>query len=116
MIESDGFSLEDLIKDLEHIEVSNEMQRKALKAGAEILKNATEEAAPKGSGRLGKGIKYNIKKIDGDICAVIRTNSFYDIFTNFGTSFASHDVGWWDRTIEDNEDKATKAISEVLFK
>lgn len=116
-ISFEGLTFNDLMEEIEDMEISEQKQKAALKRGAEIIRVKAEREAPKGNTeKLRKGIKAKVKKIDGDMSAIISTSSFYDFFTEFGTSKDRSNIGWWTRAINDKEEEAMKAMSEVIFK
>lgn len=112
----EGFGFEDLIKEFEDMEISEEKQKKALsKAGEVILKNAIENV-PELTGYTKKSIKKVIKKIDGDIACEIKVNSWDAIFAEYGTSKDRSHVGWFSRSVEDSEEDVIKEITKEVFK
>lgn len=114
-ISFEGDTFEDLIKEFEEMEISEEKQKKALKVGGAIIYKNVVDNAPYLKGFTKKSIKNKIKKIDGDIACVISVNSWDAIFTEFGTSKSRKHIGWFTRAVEDVEEEAVKKIAEVVL-
>lgn len=109
--------LDDLFEMFDDMEISESKQRKALNIGGDIIKESMEDNAPEGeTGKLKNTIKKTIKNKNGDLSCIIKSTRFYDVFTEYGTSVAKHDVGWVERAVKDVENEAVKAIKDVILK
>lgn len=115
---ADGVTMEgfdELFDMFEDMEISEQKERKALKAGGEVLFKSVQDNAPTDRGKLKKSIKKSIKRYDGDLSCEIKVNSFYGSFTEFGTSQDKSHIGWFEKAIKDAEDEAIERVKEVIF-
>ncbi|MGG5463488.1 HK97-gp10 family putative phage morphogenesis protein [Clostridium sp. B9] len=114
-LEIEGFEeFEKLIN--EDMVLDESTKRRALRRGIKLIGKSIENNSPIGpSGRLSK-IKIRMKNTGLATEATASSSAFYDLFQNFGTSEQKAHVGYFDRAVEDSEDKAIEAVSEEIFK
>lgn len=111
-IEVDGLEeYEELLKNMELNYIS---KRKCVKAGIEVIAKGLEEDTPVRSGRLAK-IKTTVREKDFSTEGIARSKEFYDIFQNFGTSEQKSHVGYFDRSVEKNSNKAVAEVAKNIF-
>ncbi|WP_436514093.1 HK97-gp10 family putative phage morphogenesis protein [Clostridium thermobutyricum] len=118
LIYMDGIVLEGL-DDME--ELFNDMilsssdKRKAIKTGIKIIAEGLEEDTPRGpSGELSE-IKVTVREKDLATEGLARSKAFYDVFQNFGTSEQKAHVGYFERSVNSNSNKALSEMAEVIF-
>lgn len=103
--------MNELMKSLQDLEISEQKQRKVLKSCADVLTEALEEATPKKSGRTKKSIKASIKTKDGEVVATVKGN-YVAMLLDAGTSKNRKYVNYWSRTTEEKE----KEIADIIRK
>lgn len=104
--------MEDLFKDMVFSSLD---KRKAIKAGINVIAEGLEKDTPKGpTGKLAE-IKVTVREKDLATEGIARSKSFYDIFQNFGTSEQKANVGYFERSVNQNEDKALSNVADIIF-
>ncbi|MGL4569637.1 MAG: HK97-gp10 family putative phage morphogenesis protein [Clostridium sp.] len=112
-IELEGFEeFENLLGDMS---LSFSDKRRAVKKGITLIGEELEKDTPVGeSGKLSK-IKISVKEIELATEGTARSNAFYDVFQNFGTSEQKAHVGYFDRSVEKNTSAAVSEVAKIIF-
>lgn len=112
-IEIKGF--DDIFKNLDDMNISDTKKRKALKIGAEIVRNEVIKNTPVNTGRMKKRWKSSIRRIDGDLGFEVKGDTLEDIYNEFGSSKNKKHIGFFSNSVDKVSDKAVKTIiDEVL--
>lgn len=116
---ADGFNIEgldDLMSRLRQMgDMGKEVEEKALKKGAEIMRDALESSVPV-SARTSNHARDHIvigEIEDGKIPIGPDKKHFYLQFPEFGTS-KQPAQGFMERAFNDSKDEAQRAVAEVL--
>lgn len=110
----EGF--EDIFDMLDEMETTEQDKRRALNKAGDILKNSIEPSLSKRTGKLQKSVKKNIKRFDGEIGVMVHAGKFYDVFEEFGTSFASHNVGAFEKAVDNVAEEVVETVIKELLK
>lgn len=111
-IELEGFEeFKNLIEDMS---LNSNDKRKAVKEGIKIIGEGLEKDTPKKTGKLQK-VKITVREKDLATEGIARSSAFYDIFQDFGTSQQKKHVGYFERSIENNKNKAIEEVANVIF-
>lgn len=113
-IEIKGF--DDIFKDLDDMNISDKKKRKALKEGAEIVRQAVIDNSPEASGQMKKRWKSKIKRFDGDLGFEIKGDTVQDIENEFGSSKNKKHIGFFSNAVDKVTDKAVNSISKGVLK
>lgn len=113
-MELDGF--DDLIQEINKLDISSSKERKILKAGGEIIKEAMEKNIVVDTGRSKASIKSSIRNTDEGIESVAKVNNWYYTFDEWGTSKNKKNVGKIEKAVDNVVDKVYKIASEEVFK
>lgn len=106
--------LDDVINWLDGVELSDNLERRALNAGGKIFLNSAKEASPELTGYTKKSIKGGTKITNGDKVYHVTVNAWDAIFSEYGSSKNKKYVGWFTRAIDSVEEEASNAIAEVI--
>ncbi|MBU3135064.1 HK97 gp10 family phage protein [Clostridium gasigenes] len=102
---------------LEDMEISEQLERKALKMGGEILRNNIVKNSPSRNGNLRKSIKGKITKTNnGDTCYKVTIGVFYGMHQEWGTSQQKSHIGFFERSIKEAEITAIKEVKNIILK
>lgn len=112
-IELEGF--EEFEEFLGDMVLSIPVKRKAVRTGIKVIAEGLEEATPVGPTNELAEIKVSVKENNLAIEGLARSNAFYDIFQNFGTSEQKAHVGYFDRSVEKNRNEALEKLASVIF-
>lgn len=111
----DGF--DDIYKMIEDMKITESKQKKALALAGDIVLKKAKDNAPVDTGKLKKNIKKYVRQDEtGDLVCEIKVNSFYGMFTEYGTSKDKSHVGWFSNSIEDTKEEAINKLKEVLLR
>lgn len=112
-IELEGF--EDFEKFLDGMVLSQSDKRRAVKNGITVIAKGLEVDTPKGpTGELAE-IKVTVREKDLATEGLARSKAFYDVFQEFGTSEQKAHVGYFERSVDSNSEKALNEMAEVIF-
>lgn len=90
-------------------------KRKAVKAGINVIAEGLEKDTPKGAtGELAE-VKITVREKDLATEGLARSKAFYDIFQEFGTSEQKANVGYFERSVNSNSNKALSEMAEAIF-
>lgn len=90
-------------------------KRKAVKTGINVIAEGLEKDTPKGpTGELAE-IKVTVREKDLATEGIARSKAFYDLFQNFGTSEQKANVGYFERSVDQNKDKALSDLAAIIF-
>lgn len=113
-IELEGF--EEFQEFIEDMSLDSTTKKQAVRAGIKVIGAGLENDTPVGpTGELSE-IKISVKENNLAVEGTAKSNAFYDIFQNFGTSKQKAHVGYFDRSVESNTGEAISKVSEVIFK
>lgn len=114
-IELEGFEeLEELLQDMTLTETD---EKKAMKAGIDVIYNAVESNTPVGeSGDMKKEIKEKVTKDDFSVTGQAIMGAWYTGFEEFGTSQQKHHVGFFERSVNSSQDEALEVLAKGLLK
>lgn len=112
-IEVDGF--DDLENMLQDMTLTDEDQKKAMKAALIPAYEATQEDTPVRTDILKKSEKMQVKKEDFAVVGVIKYGAFWDIFNEFGTSKDKSHVGFFEKAINRSTDKVVEILAQELL-
>lgn len=113
-IEIKGF--DDIFKDLDDMNISDRKKRKALKEGAEIVRQSVVDNSPVRTEQMKKRWKSTIKRFDGNLGFEIRGDTVQDIENEFGSSKNKKHIGFFSNAVDKVSDKAVKVIAEEVLK
>ena len=112
-IELEG--IEDFEKLLGNMVLSQSDKRKAVKSGITVIADGLEKDTPKGKNKKLSEIKVTIREKDLATEGVARSKAFYDVFQEFGTSEQKVHVGYFERSVDSNSEKAVSEMAEVIL-
>lgn len=114
-IELDGFEeLEELLHDMTLAEAD---EKKAMKAGIDVIYKAVESNTPTGeTGDMKKEIKEKVSKDDFSITGQVIMGAWYTGFEEFGTSQQKHHVGFFERSVNSSQNEALEVLAKGLLK
>lgn len=113
-IKVDG--LEEFEKLLQNMSLNIIDKRKAIKAGIKVIARNLEKDTPKGPTGILSKIKVSVKEKDLATEGVARSIAFYDVFQEYGTSEQKENLGYFERSVEQNKNNALDQVAEVIFK
>ncbi|AJA42864.1 hypothetical protein DP125_13640 [Clostridium tetani] len=111
-IEIEG--MEEFADMLENMTIDEADEKKAMREAIKPIADEIEKNTKKRSGKLSK-LSKTVKKEGLGTVGIVRTKAFYDIFEEFGTSHAKHNVGYFDRSVKNTEDNAIEILSKELL-
>lgn len=114
---SDGIKVsgwEEMINYIEKLEITEELENKALRAGGKIFLNEVIESTPELTGYMKKSWKGSIKRVDGDKVYSLRNTSWDVIFAEGGSSKNKKYVGFSERAINSVLNNASDVITETI--
>lgn len=106
--------LDDVINWIDGIEISDNLEHRALNAGGKIFLNSAKESSPELTGYTKKSIKGGIKRANGDKVYHVTVNAWDAIFSEYGSSKNKAYVGWFSRAIDNVEEQASNTIAEII--
>lgn len=112
-IEISGFDeLENLLHDMT---ISEAKEKRAMKLAIAPMKDALEQATPRGkTGKL-KRIKASVKKEGFATVGILRLGAFWGMFQVYGTSQQRAHVGFFENTIRRKEREALAILAKELL-
>lgn len=112
-IEMEGFDeLNDL---LQKMTLTEEDERKAIKAALVPVKEEVEKNTPVGTGKLKGSIKTTLAKEDRQIIGKVVLGEHWGRFQEYGTSHQNKNRGFFARSIRNSKGEAMKIIkAEIL--
>ena len=113
-IELEGFEeFEEFIKNMA---LDTLTKKQSVRAGIKEIAKGLEEDSPVGpTGELSE-IKTSVKENALAIEGTAKSEAFYDIFQEYGTSEQKAHVGYFERSVEANTDAAISKVAKVIFK
>ena len=115
---SDGIKVagwNDMISYIEGLEITEELENKALKTGGKMFLDEVVDNTPELTGYMKKSWKGSIKRADGDKVYSLRNTSRDVIFGESGSSKNKKYVGFSERAINNVIDDASEAITNVIM-
>ncbi|MGO5075189.1 HK97-gp10 family putative phage morphogenesis protein [Clostridium sporogenes] len=111
-IEIEG--MEEFTDMLQHMTIDEADEKKAVREAIKPIADEIEKNTTKRSGKLAK-VKEKVKKEGLATVGEVKTKEFYDIFEEFGASMAKHNIGYFDRSVKNTEDKALSILAKELL-
>lgn len=111
-IEIEG--MEEFTDMLSDMTIDETDEKKAMREAIKPIAEEIEKNTTKRSGKLSK-ISKTVKKEGLATVGIVKTKQFYDIFEEFGTSMSKHNVGYFDRSVKNTEDKAINILAKELL-
>lgn len=112
-IELDGY--EEFQEFIENMSLDITTKKQAVRGGIKVIGNGLENDTPVGlTGELSE-IKTSVKESNLSIEGIAKSNAFYDVFQNFGTSQQKAHIGYFDRSVESNTNEAISKVAEIVF-
>lgn len=112
-IEADGF--EELEKMLQEMTITEEDEKKAMRAAIKPIAEEVKKNTPEDTGELKKSIRKQVKKDGLATVGIVRLGRFYDVFQEFGTSKSKKNVGFFEKSINKSKDEAVKVLGKELL-
>lgn len=112
-IEIKGF--DDIFEELDDMNISDRKKRKALKEGAEIVRQSVIDNSPVKTGDMKKSWKAKIKRFDGNLGFEVRGDTPQDIENEFGSSSNKKHIGFFSNAVDKVADKAVNTIVKELL-
>lgn len=106
--------LDELISYLDGIEISEQLESKALKTGGEILKENVIKNTPDLTGAMKKSIKGGIKRVNGNKVYSVYSSQWDIVFADTGSSKNKKYVGFFERSIEEKIDEVAEVMKEIV--
>lgn len=106
--------LDEVIGYLDGIEISEQLESKALRAGGEILKENVIKNTPELTSDMKDSIKGGIKGADGNKVYSVRSSQWDIIFANTGSSKNKKYVGFFECSIDEKIDEAVNVMTEII--
>ena len=113
-----GFEIvgfDDVFKDLDDMNISDQKKRRALRIGCDIVKSEIEEATPIRTSKMKESWKGTIKRFDGNLGFEIKGDTPQDIENEYGSSRNKKHVGFFSKAVDRVTDKAVNAIAREIF-
>lgn len=111
-IETEG--MEEFSEMLEGMTIDETDEKKAMRNAIEPIATEIEKNTAKRSGKLSK-LSKTVKKEGLATVGMVRTKQWYDIFEEFGDSGSKHNIGYFERSVRNTEDKATGILAKELL-
>ncbi|ACA54338.1 hypothetical protein FDC45_14980 [Clostridium botulinum] len=111
-IEIEG--MEEFTDFLKDMSINESDEKKAVREAIKPIAQEIEKNTTKRTGKLSK-LSKTVKREGLGTVGIIKTKAFYDIFEEFGTSTAKHNVGYFDRSVKNTEDKALGILAKELL-
>lgn len=110
--------MDDFFDKLQQMEISNNLEMRALSAGGNIIKANIIKNTPKGTvGKLEKGTTGKVGKLsNGEMAYKIVVKAYYAGFVDWGTSKSKKNVGYFERAIEEVHKEAIEEVKKVILK
>lgn len=110
--------MDEFFDKLKDMEISNNLEMRALSAGGNIIKENIIKNTPKGTiGKLERGTTGKVVKLpNGEMAYKIVVKAYYAGFVDWGTSKSKKNVGYFGRAIEDVHKKSIEAVKKVILK
>lgn len=89
-------------------------EKKAIREAIKPIAEEIEKNTTKRTGKLSK-LSKTVKRDGLATVGIIKTKTFYDIFEEFGTSNGKHNIGYFDRSVKNTEDKALEILAKELL-
>ena len=113
-IELEGF--EEFEEFVESMSLDTTIKRQAIRSGIKVIGEGLENDTPVGpTGELAE-IKISVKENALATEGTAKSEAFYDIFQEFGTSEQKANVGYFERSVEENTPEAISKVAETIFR
>lgn len=106
--------LEEFTEMLEGMTLTEEDEKKALRAAIKPIANEIEKNTPVLTGKLRK-VKKSVKKEGFATVGTVKLGAWWDIFQEFGTSQQKHHAGFFDRAVKTSENEAVSIVAKELL-
>lgn len=112
-IEIEG--LDEFTNFLEDMTLTESDENKAVREAIKPIADEVEKNSPVGyTGKL-KRISKTVKKDGFSTVGIVRTKIFYDRFQEFGTSKQKKNLGYFERSVKNTEDKSVSILAKILL-
>lgn len=113
-IELEGY--EEFEEYVKNMSLDLTVKKQAIRSGIKVIGQGLEKDTPAGpTGKLAK-IKISVKENALATEGTAKSNAFYDVFQNFGTSEQKSHVGYFDRSVEENTEEAISKVAKTIFR
>lgn len=113
-IELDG--LDEFQEFIDDMSLNITTKKQAVRQGIKVIGQRLEKDTPVGAtGELSE-IKISVKESNLAIEGTAKSEAFYDIFQEYGTSEQKANVGYFDRSIEDHQEEAISKVAQTIFR
>lgn len=106
--------LEEIESFLQEVTISEEDERRAIRASLKPMAQEIENNTTKKSGKLSK-LTTTVKKEGLGTVGTIKTKRFYDIFEEFGASGKKHNIGYFERSVRNKEAESISILAKLLL-
>ena len=113
-IEIEGW--DDLEKTLSELTIDKSKERVAMKTAIQPVAKELKANTPKGKTRRLSNVKAVVKQEEFATVGIVRSDAFYDIFQNYGTSKSKKNVGYFDKSIDSTQDLVIEVLAKTLLK
>ena len=113
-IELTGF--EELEAELQKMTITKADERKAMKIAIEPVAKELKANTPIGHTKRLSNVKATVKQEEFSTVGIVRSEAFYDVFQEYGTSYQKANVGYFDKSISSTQDKAVEILAKTLLK
>lgn len=112
-IEIEG--MEEFTNMLQDMTIDESDEKKAIREAIKPIADEVQKNTPVGAtGKLSK-IKTSVKKEGFSTVGTVKTGAWWDKFQEFGTSQQKHNVGYFDRSVKNTEDRALEILAKELL-
>lgn len=112
-IEIDG--LDEFTDMLEDMTIDEADEKEAMRKAIKPIADEVKKNSPVGkTGKL-KKVTQAVKKDGLATVGTVKTKAWYDIFQEFGTSRQKKNVGYFERSVKNTEDKAAEILANELL-
>lgn len=113
-IELEGF--EEFEQYVKSMALDATIKKQAIRSGIKVIGEGLENDTPRGpTGELAK-IKISVKENALATEGTAKSEAFYDIFQEYGTSEQKAHVGYFDRSVEENTEEAISKVAQTIFR
>ncbi|WMJ81971.1 hypothetical protein RBU49_06905 [Clostridium sp. MB40-C1] len=113
-IEVEG--LDDFTNMLKDMTIDRNDETKAMRAAIQPIKERLEIDTPKGVTKKLSKVKTSVRKDGLATVGTVKAGAWWDKFQEFGTSQQKKNVGYFERSVRNTEDKAIEILSRELLK
>ena len=105
--------LDKVLEQLKDVEIDEALESELLKECKVFLEEIKANQTVR-TGSQKKGWKGSIKRYEGKKAYVISNKNKFFVFEEYGTSFAKHNVGYIERSIDGKVEEVTEAMMRII--